>query len=505
MKEMVLMASAHAYAARAIAPRHGGMHPVPSRLHLSLLFLGALLMTLLSSPFGLTPSNAAGSEFTFAPGASQFELANGMQVVVIPDRRAPVVTHMIWYKVGAADEPRGQSGIAHFLEHLMFKGTPRFPDDTYSQTISRLGGTENAFTSYDYTAYFQRIAVEHLPLMMEMEADRMKNLVLTEDVVASERNVILEERASRVDNDPTALLRESFSATLFQNHPYGDPIIGWRHEMEDLSREMALDFYARYYTPENAILVIAGDVDEETVRPLAEQYYGVLPARDGAVTDRRRPLEPEPVAERRIDMRDERIAQPVVQIAYLAPSYTLSEDPRLAPALDVLSHYLGDGSTSRLYRHFVIEQRTAAAMGAFYQGSALDHGTFYLFGYPAEGVALEDLEADLVAELNRFLEEGISEEELARAKRNLVAQTVFAQDSQSALARIFGSSLAVGEDLEDVQQWPARIGSVTVDDVMDAARLVLQPQRAVIGFQRPAVTPDTQPAAAVTATPDTDG
>ncbi len=499
------MASAHAYAARAIAPRHGGMHPVPSRLHLSLLFLGALLMTLLTSPFGLTPSNAAGSEFTFAPGASQFELANGMQVVVIPDRRAPVVTHMIWYKVGAADEPRGQSGIAHFLEHLMFKGTPRFPDDTYSQTISRLGGTENAFTSYDYTAYFQRIAVEHLPLMMEMEADRMKNLVLTEDVVASERNVILEERASRVDNDPTALLRESFSATLFQNHPYGDPIIGWRHEMEDLSREMALDFYARYYTPENAILVIAGDIDEETVRPLAEQYYGVLPAREGAVTDRRRPLEPEPVAERRIDMRDERIAQPVVQIAYLAPSYTLSEDPRLAPALDVLSHYLGDGSTSRLYRHFVIEQRTAAAMGAFYQGSALDHGTFYLFGYPAEGVALEDLEADLVAELNRFLEEGISEEELARAKRNLVAQTVFAQDSQSALARIFGSSLAVGEDLEDVQQWPARIGSVTVDDVMDAARLVLQPQRAVIGFQRPAVTPDTQPAAAVTATPDTDG
>jgi len=499
------MASAHAYAARAIAPRHGGMHPVSSRLHLSLLFLGALLMTLLTSPFGLTPSNAAGSEFTFAPGASQFELANGMQVVVIPDRRAPVVTHMIWYKVGAADEPRGQSGIAHFLEHLMFKGTPRFPDDTYSQTISRLGGTENAFTSYDYTAYFQRIAVEHLPLMMEMEADRMKNLVLTEDVVASERNVILEERASRVDNDPTALLRESFSATLFQNHPYGDPIIGWRHEMEDLSREMALDFYARYYTPENAILVIAGDIDEETVRPLAEQYYGVLPAREGAVTDRRRPLEPEPVAERRIDMRDERIAQPVVQIAYLAPSYTLSEDPRLAPALDVLSHYLGDGSTSRLYRHFVIEQRTAAAMGAFYQGSALDHGTFYLFGYPAEGVALEDLEADLVAELNRFLEEGISEEELARAKRNLVAQTVFAQDSQSALARIFGSSLAVGEDLEDVQQWPARIGSVTVDDVMDAARLVLQPQRAVIGFQRPAVTPDIQPAAAVTATPDTDG
>jgi zinc protease len=462
---------------------------IADRLRFTFLFLGALLMTMISSPHGLTPGTAASSDFSFAPGASQFTLDNGMQVVVIPDRRAPVVTHMIWYKVGAADEPPGQSGIAHFLEHLMFKGTPNFPDDTYSQTISRLGGTENAFTSYDYTAYFQRIAVEHLPLMMEMEADRMKNLVLSQEVVASERNVILEERASRVDNDPSALLRESFSATLFQNHPYGDPIIGWRHEMEDLSREMALEFYARYYTPENAILVIAGDVDEASVRPLAERFYGVLPAREGAITERRRPLEPEPVAERRINLRDERIAQPVVQIAYLAPSYTHNDDPRRAPALDVLSHYLGDGTTSRLYKHFVIEQRSAAAMGAFYQGSALDHGTFYLFAYPADGVSLESLEADLMAELERFLQEGISEEDLARAKRNLVAQTVFAQDSQSALARIFGSSLAVGENLADVQEWPSRIGAVTVDDVMDAARLVLQPHRAVVGLQRPATAP----------------
>lgn len=453
------------------------------------LFLGAFLMTVFSQPFGLTPGHAAQGEFMFAPNASQFTLDNGMQVVVIPDRRAPVVTHMVWYKVGAADEPPGESGIAHFLEHLMFKGTTNFPDDIFSQTVSRLGGTENAFTSYDYTAYFQRIAVEHLPLLMGMEADRMKNLVLSEEVVASERNVILEERASRVDNDPTALLRESFSATLYQNHPYGVPIIGWRHEMEDLSREMALDFYARYYTPENAILVVAGDIDEATVRPLAEQYYGVIPARDGAITERRRPLEPEPVAQRRIDMRDARIGQPVVQVAYLAPSYTLSDNERSAPALDVLAHYLGDGTTSRLYRHFVIEESSAAAMGAFYQGSALDHGTFYLFGYPAEGVSLESLEADLNTEMELFLEEGITEEQLARAKRNLVAQTVFAQDSQSSLARIFGSSLAIGEDLSDVQEWPARIGAVTVDDVMEAARMVLQPHRAVVGLQRPVEAP----------------
>lgn len=451
----------------------------------SFLALGVLLMTF-AGPIGLTPSHAAGEDFTFAPNASQFTLDNGMEVVVIPDRRAPVVTHMIWYKVGAADEPPGRSGIAHFLEHLMFKGTSNFPDDTFSNTISRLGGSENAFTSYDYTAYFQRIAVEHLPLMMEMEADRMKNLVLSEDVVASERNVILEERASRVDNDPSAQMRESFTATLYQNHPYGVPVIGWRHEMEDLSREFALDFYAQYYTPENAILVIAGDVDEDGVRALAEQYYGVLPAREGAITQRRRALEPEPVAERRVDMRDERIGQPLVQIAYLAPSYTLNDDERLAPALDVLAHYLGDGATSRLYRHFVLDERSAASIGAFYQGSALDHGAFYLFGYPAEGVSLESLEADLRAQLHLFMEEGISEEELARAQRNLVAQTVFAQDSQSSLARIFGSALSVGEDLSDVQEWPSRINAVTVDDVMRAARMVIQPQRAVVGYQRPA-------------------
>ncbi|MEM6710762.1 MAG: pitrilysin family protein [Pseudomonadota bacterium] len=438
-------------------------------------------------PIALTPGTAVASDFSFAPGATQFQLDNGMDVVVIPDRRAPVVTHMVWYKVGAADEAPGQSGIAHFLEHLMFKGTKTNPDDTFSQTISKLGGTENAFTSLDYTAYFQRISAEHLPLMMEMEADRMKNLVLNDEVVMSERNVVLEERSSRIDNDPSALMRESFAATLFQNHPYGVPIIGWRHEIEDLSREMALDFYARHYTPENAILVVAGDVDEAVVRPLAERTYGAILACEGGVPSRKRPLEPAPVAERRIAMRDARIAQPMVQMAYLAPSYKYNGgNPAAAAALDVVSHYLGDGTTSRLYRTFVIEKQVAAAIGAFYQGSALDHGTFYLFAYPAEGVSLETLEAEIKQEIEVFLKDGLTEDELARAKRNLVAQTVFAQDSQSSLARIFGSSLAVGEALSDVQAWPARVGNVTLNEAMDAAREVFQPQRAVVGLQEPA-------------------
>ncbi|MEM6381219.1 MAG: pitrilysin family protein [Pseudomonadota bacterium] len=447
-----------------------------------------------STTAGLTPANAAEASVAFAPAASEFTLDNGLHVVVIPDRRAPVVTHMIWYKVGAADEVPGESGIAHFLEHLMFKGTTNYPGDTFSQEIARLGGTQNAFTSYDYTAYFQRIAVQHLPLMMQMEADRMSNLTLAEDEVASERNVVLEERASRVDNDPSAQMRESYSATFYQNHPYGVPIIGWGHEIEELTREIALAFYARYYTPENAILVVAGDVDEEGVRELAEETYGTIPPREGAVTERRRPREPEPVAERRVELRDPRIAQAIVQMGYLAPSYTLNDDPRLPPALDVLSHYLGDGTTSRLYRHFVIEQRSAAAIGAYYNGASLDHGGLYIFAYPAQGTSTDDLEAAVQAEIATFLQEGISEQEVERAKRNLVAQTVFAQDSQSSLARIFGASLAVGEALEDVQQWPARIAEVTAEEVMRAARAVIQPHRVVVGVQHPAEGPAEMPA-----------
>ncbi|MEM1288474.1 MAG: pitrilysin family protein [Pseudomonadota bacterium] len=445
-------------------------------------------MTFHSSAIGLTPASAS-QKVSFAPSASQFALANGMQVVVIPDRRAPVVTHMVWYKVGSADEAPGQTGIAHFLEHLMFKGTSNYPEDTFSETISRLGGTQNAFTSYDYTAYFQRISVHHLPLMMTMEADRMQNLVLNDEVVTSERNVVLEERASRIDNDPSAQMRETYAATFYQNHPYRAPIIGWKHEIEGLDRQTALDFYGRYYTPENAILVVAGDVDEDAVRAIAEETYGKIPPRQGAVTSRSRPKEPEPVAERRVELRDERIGQPIVQVGFLAPSYTHTDTEFAPPALDILAYYLGDGPTSVLYKELVVKRKVAASIGMFYNGNALDHGALYVYAYPAQEADLAELEGQIMAALQQFLDTGISEEDLARAKRNLVAQMVFAQDSQSSLARIFGASLAVGEDLSDVQQWPSRIHGVTVDHVMDAAKAVIQPKRAVVGVQQPADMP----------------
>src|SRR3982751_6396714 len=233
------------------------------------------------------------------PNLSSFTLDNGLDVVVIPDRRVPVATHMVWYKNGSADDPLGQSGIAHFLEHLMFKGTERHPAGEFSKVVSSLGGQENAFTSFDYTAYFQRVAREHLKTMMEFEADRMTNLLLEESVIGPERDVVLEERRMRVETDPAAQLSEAMAASLFVHHPYGTPIIGWMHEIEGLNRDHALDYYRRFYTPENAILVVAGDVTGDEVRRLAEATYGTIAPR-GQRPIRFRPREPEPRAARRL-------------------------------------------------------------------------------------------------------------------------------------------------------------------------------------------------------------
>src|SRR5918998_2969991 len=248
-----------------------------------------------AAPFGRTEGSG--------PEVSSFALDNGLDVVVIPDRRVPVVTHMIWYRNGSADDPLGQSGIAHFLEHLMFKGTETHPAGEFSKVVSGLGGQENAFTSFDYTAYFQRVATEHLGTMMEYEADRMSNLLIDEAVVAPERDVVLEERRMRVETDPAAQLSEAMAAALFVHHPYGIPIIGWMHEIETLNREHALDYYRRFYTPENGILVVAGDVTADEVRRLADVTYGRI-APHGKRPVRVRPREPEPVAARRITVAD---------------------------------------------------------------------------------------------------------------------------------------------------------------------------------------------------------
>ncbi len=302
------------------------------------------------------------------PRVSEFTLANGMKVVVIPDTRSPVVTHMVWYKVGSADEPKGVSGIAHFLEHLMFKSTDKIPMGEFSKIVSRLGGQDNAFTGNDITSYFQRIAKDRLKTVMEMEADRMVNLRLTDKEVLTERDVILEERRSRIDNNPAALLDEQMDAVLFQHHPYGIPVIGWEHEMAKLSPADAMRHYKRYYAPNNAILVVSGDVTPEEVKKLAEETYGVIPANPQALRDPR-PTEPPARAARRVRLEDPRAGKASLHRDYVVPSYSTAA-PGEAEALDLLMKIVSDGPTSRLYRKLVVEEKVASSTGGGYMGSS---------------------------------------------------------------------------------------------------------------------------------------
>jgi zinc protease len=411
---------------------------------------------------------------------SHFTLANGLELVVVPDRRTPVVTHMIWYRVGSADEPPGKSGIAHFLEHLMFKGTAKNPAGRFSQTLITIGGQENAFTSTDYTGYFQRVAREHLATLMEFEADRMTGLVLTDANVLPERNVILEERNQRTDNDPGARLGEQVSAALYLNHPYGKPVIGWRHEMETLDREDALAFYGRFYTPSNAIVVVAGDVEAQDVKAIAERTYGRIERRAGVV-QRLRPQEPPPAAARQVTLADPRVVQPSVQRSYLVPSYATAKDGE-ADALDVLAYILGGGSNSRLYRALVIERGLATSTGAWYQGTALDATRLGVFAAPRQDVTLSQLEDaadDVIADL---VANGVTAEELARVKGRMVADYVYAQDNQSTLARLYGAALATGLSIEDVRARPERLRAVTADAVREVARRYLDKRRSVTGY-----------------------
>ncbi len=411
-----------------------------------------------------------------------FTLPNGLAVVVIPNRRAPIVSHMVWYQVGAADEPQGKSGLAHLLEHLMFKGTPEVPDGAFSRTIAANGGNDNAFTSWDYTAYFQNVAKDRLPLLMKMEADRMANLGLTEEQVTSERAVVAAERQQNVDNDPMGRLREAMRAALFVHHPYGRPVIGWGSEIQKLQREDALAFYRTWYSPANAIVVISGDVTAEEVRPMAEETYGRLPAR--ATPQRNRLAEPTLDAERRVVLRDATVAQPILMRSYLAPSYREGERAHVVP-LQVLAEILGGGPTSRLYRRLVMDLRVVTGVRFNYDPIAFDLSTADLSVSPAPGRDLALTETALDAVLKDLLLNGISEAELARAKKRLIDGAVFARDSVQAPAYLFGMTLASGGDVSDIEKWPSNVMAVKAEDVMVAARALFGQKGYVTGILQP--------------------
>lgn len=419
------------------------------------------------------PASGKAGHGVFNP--ESFTLENGLQVVVVPIHRMPVVTHMIWYKAGSADEPPGKTGVAHLLEHLMFKATKTMPSGEFSKTVARVGGSENAFTSLDYTGYFQTVAVEHLEKMMEMEADRMKNLVLDPKEVETERLVVLEERSQRTDNDPGAILREHVNAALFLNYPYRRPIIGWEHEIRALDVDDLRAFYRHWYTPANAILVVAGDVTAAQLKPMAEKTYGKIPS--SSAVERVRPSEPEHRASSRVVLQDPRVRQPSLSRAFLAPSGVTSivggAGIEHSDALEVFAGVIGGGATSQIYRSLVVEQKLAVSAGAGYGSDSLGPSRFSFYVSPAPGVSMEAIEAALILEIEKILKDGVAREEVERVKKSMIAEAIYARDSLSTGARVLGAALASGRTIKDVESWPHRIESVTVEQVNVAARAVL--------------------------------
>ncbi|WP_431855550.1 M16 family metallopeptidase [Azospirillum sp.] len=427
------------------------------------------------------PQVQAAEKGVFFP--ETFTLSNGMQVVVITNRRVPVVTHMVWYKVGAADEERGHSGLAHFLEHLMFKGTDELPPGAFSRIVAKNGGKDNAFTSWDYTAYFQSVARDRLELVMRMEADRMANLKLTDAVVYPERDVVMEERRQRVENEPADKIGEQINATLFVHHPYGTPIIGWPQEMAAMTREEAEAFYKRWYAPNNAILVVSGDVSAEELKPLAEKYYGTVAAKP--VPERKRVSEPPIGAERRVILRDAEVRQPSIRRLWHAPSYRTDKDGN-AYALQVLAEIMSGGATGRLYRSLVVEQKLATSAWLGYGASSWDDTTLSMGATPAPGVDMDKLEAALDAERTKLLKDGVTPEEVATARKRMLTEAAYARDSLSGPANALGQALATGQSIDDVESWPVRIDAVTAEQVNAAARAVLGKNNHVTGLLLPA-------------------
>lgn len=453
---------------------------LPGNRRSGLVWPAFLAPVLLAAAIFLVAAGRPAADGVFNP--QTFTLANGMRVVVIPNHRVPVVTHMVWYQAGSADEPAGKSGIAHFLEHLMFKGTGKLAPGEFSRILARNGGQENAFTGHDYTVYHQTVAVDRLGLVMEMEADRMTNLVLSVDDIETERLVILEERRQRTGNSPAAILGEHIDAALYLNHPYRRPIIGWEHEIRALSMDDILAFYRRWYTPGNAILVVAGDITADQLRPLAEATYGRIPA--APVTPRVRPAEPPHNAARRVMLRDPRVRQPSWSRTFLAPSYT-SGDSRHAYPLEVLEEILGGGATSRLYRSLVVERQLAVSAGSGYRPGRRGPSRFTFYANPRPGVTMETLEAAVEGEIDTLLDRGVTAAEVEWAKRRLRAAAVYARDSLNTGARVLGAALATGRDVEDVEEWPQRISAVTPEQVDAAARAVLRSNRSVTALLLP--------------------
>ncbi len=422
----------------------------------------------------------AAASAVFAP--TSFKLKNGLTVVVIENPRAPIVIQMLWYRVGAADEAPGESGLAHFLEHLLFKGTKTTKPGEFSRVVSRLGGEDNAFTSYDYTAYFQVVAAQKLGDVMRLEADRMHNLVLNDAQVLPERDVVIEERKSRTDNSPAAQLREQVRRALYLNHPYGRPVIGWMHEIRSLTTKNAMAFYRKLYAPNNAMLIVAGAINVEAVKVLAKKYFGPIPPR--IIPPRIRPKEPPHRAARRVMLRSKQVRLASWSRYYLAPSYSGRKQTG-GHSLEVLAQAFGGGATSRLFRRLVVERKIATNVGARYNGDGLDYGEFVVYATPNTGTSIPTLETAVNLEIEALIKEGLTSGDINRAKKLIAAQAVYAKDQLNAGPNAIGAAFTQGRTIDDVESWPERIGAVTPDKVMAAAKRLFNTANSVTGILLP--------------------
>ncbi len=406
-----------------------------------------------------------------------FELKNGMEVVVIENKRAPVIAQMIWYNFGSGIEKTGKSGLAHFMEHLMFKGTRKFPDNYYSNFISKIGGSENAFTSYDYTAYYQVFPKSELKKMMKMEADRMTNLTLTQENVEIEKRVILEERFQRIESDPSSKLDESMRSILFPNHYYGRPIIGWRHEIEGLTYEDVLSFYKENYKPNNAILVLSGDVDLEKAKKLSKKYFGKI--RKGKQESKLEVTDPDLNTNIFVKMQHPTVKQPIWKKFYRTISYKSDIDNSIA--LDMGFKIVASGTSSLLYQNLVEDKKIFSVVGGYFQGLTKGEGNVYLYAISKEKKDSNEIDKIIMNEFKRIINEKLTSERFEIEKKKYFFDTIYKKDGVLNPAQIYGEALTVGLTFDDINKWQERLNNISLNDVKKALEKLYENKNYVIG------------------------
>ncbi|MBF0124157.1 MAG: insulinase family protein [Magnetococcales bacterium] len=426
-------------------------------------------------------------------------LANGLRLIALRDAKAPLVVSQLWYRVGAADETEGGSGLAHMLEHMMFKGTSTVPKGMFSRTIARHGGQENAATSHDYTVYYEKIHADHLDLVLKLEADRMQHLLFDEREFKAENSVVMEERLERTDSDPTARFIEKFQQMALWPHAYGRPVIGWKQDIANHSQQALQHWYHRYYSPDNAILLLVGEIDLSQVVARVERYFAAIPAAKVAAhppNQRRFTLmegappqggsavvEPQ---QKRLEITDATAKLPLFYAAFLAPSLVTAQttaDADLVPeALDVLSLLLGNGLSSRLYQRLVVEEKLAVSVDASYDDLAYDNDLWSVSIVPVDNQAMDRIETLLVEELQRLMEQPVGDYELRRIKNRLHANHVYRRDALSRWAWMIGHAAVNGLDWKQLAwHYGDRLEAVTAAQLQQVARRYLHPTLAIIG------------------------